>query len=241
MFRDAYRRSRPAGVRQGGAGSADQARRECRRRLCRAGKARRQGRSAEGSGARRQASGLSAGFLQEARGLGGIQSAQARPSGHGLRDAVRAGRIPQHADPRLDPVSPVAVAGLSRRERHQLADHQGREGNRPVDLLARQRARYRRRAVPEENADRPERHARHGLFRPAVSDGRRGHDGIGRSRQSRQGAAHQTGRGEGHLRRPLRPPTTPRSTGASPGSRSTGSSAAAIRRPAPGPRSTASN
>ena len=44
-----------------------------------------------------------------------------------------------------------------------------------------------------------------------------------------------------HLRRPLRPPTTPRSTGASRGSRSTGSFAAAIPRPAPGPRSTASN
>ena len=68
-----------------------------------------------------------------------------------------------------------------------------------VDLLARQWPRYRRRAVAEENADRPERYARHGLFRPAVSDGRRGDAGIGRSRQGRQSAAHQTGRSEGHL------------------------------------------
>ncbi len=45
--------------------------------------------------------------------------------------------FPQHPDPRLDPVSPLAAAGLSRRQRHQLADHQGREGNRSLDLLAR--------------------------------------------------------------------------------------------------------
>ena len=35
----------------------------------------------------------------------------------------------------------------------QLADHQGRKGNRSVDLLARQRAGYRRRADPEEDTD----------------------------------------------------------------------------------------
>ncbi len=54
---------------------------------------------------------------------------------------------------RLDPVSSVAPSRLSRRQRHQLADHQGREGNRPVDFLAGQRPRYRRRADAEENAD----------------------------------------------------------------------------------------
>ena len=115
---------------------------------------------------------------KDAEGLGGVQGAQARPAGDGLRHAVRAGRIPQHPDPRLDPVSPVAAAGLSRRVRDQLADHQGREGNRPVDLLARQRPRYRRRAGPEEDADLRHRHARHRLFRPAVPDGRRRHDGV---------------------------------------------------------------
>ena len=72
-------------------------------------------------------------------------------------------------DPRLDPVSPLAAAGLSRRQRDQLADHHGRKGNRPVDLLARQRARYRRRAAAEEDADLGDRHARHRLFRPPVS------------------------------------------------------------------------
>ena len=106
--------------------------------------------------------------------------------------------------------------------RHQLADHQGREGNRPVDLLARQRPRYRRRAAAEEDADLRHRHARHGLFRPPVPDGRRGHAGVGRSGEGRQGAAHQAGRVEGDLRRPLRPRQRAASTGASPGSRSTG-------------------
>ena len=54
---------------------------------------------------------------KDAEGLGGIQGAQARPAGDGLRHAVRAGGIPQHPDARLDPVSPVAAAGLSRRRR----------------------------------------------------------------------------------------------------------------------------
>ncbi len=43
------------------------------------------------------------------------------------------------------------------------------------------------------------------LFRPPVPDGRRGDAGIGRSREGRQGAAHQAGRVEGDLRRQLRP------------------------------------
>ena len=53
----------------------------------------------------------------------------------------------------------------------------GETRNRAIDLLARQRPRYRRRADAEENADRSERHARHGLFRPPVPDGRRGDAG----------------------------------------------------------------
>ena len=77
-------------------------------------------------------------------------------------------------DPRLDPVSSLAAAGLPRRQRHQLADHQGREGNRALDLLARQRSRHRRRASAEEDADRPQRHAGHRLLRPPVPDGGRG-------------------------------------------------------------------
>ena len=45
----------------------------------------------------------------------------------------------------------------------------------------------------------PERHARHGLLRPAVPDGRRRDDGIGRPGEGRQGAAPQAGRSQGHL------------------------------------------
>ena len=45
---------------------------------------------------------------------------------------------------------------------------------------------------------------------------------VGRSREGRQGAAHQAGRSESDLRGPLRRRATPRSTGASRGSRSTG-------------------
>ena len=82
--------------------------------------------------------------------------------------------IPTHGSIQYHPSLLPAYRGASR---DQLADHQGREGNRPVDLLARQRPRYRRRADPEEDADQRHRHARHRLFRPAVPDGRRGHDG----------------------------------------------------------------
>ena len=184
---------------------------------------------------------LSARLLQAARGLGGVQGAQPRPAGHGLRHAVRAGGVPQHPDPRLDPVSSLAAAGLSRRQRDQLADHQGRDRDRTVDLLARQRPRYRRRADPEEHADRPHRHARHRLFRPPVPDGGRRHAGGGRSGEGRQGAAREAGRGARRPTKAAAGPTTPGSTGASRGSRSTGSSAAAIRRPGPGRRSTASS
>ncbi len=110
--------------------------------------------------------------------------------------------IPTHGSIQYHPSLLPAYRGA---ERHQLADHQGRDRNRAVDLLARQRPRYRRRAAAEKNADRADRHARHGLFRPAVPDGRRGDAGSGRSGQGRQGAAHQTRRVQGHLRRPLRP------------------------------------
>ena len=53
--------------------------------------------------------------------------------------------------------------------------------------------------LAEEDADLRHRHARLGLFRPAVSDGRRGDARVGRSGEGRQGAAHQAGRIEGHL------------------------------------------
>ena len=49
---------------------------------------------------------------------------------------------------------PVAAAAIPRRQRDQLADHRGRDRDRALDLLARQRPRYRRRAAAEEDADR---------------------------------------------------------------------------------------
>ena len=190
---NAYRRPRPAGVRQGGARGAAEARREHRRRLRRADQAGREGRPAARSRDGGEPAGLSARLLQGPEGVGGIPRAEARPAGDGVRHAVRAGRFPQHSDPRLDPVSPLAAARLSRRERDQLADHQGREGNRALDLLARQRARYRRRPDPEEDADLRHRHARHGVLRPPVPDGRRGDARRRGPREGRQGAAHQAG------------------------------------------------
>ena len=60
--------------------------------------------------------------------------------------------IPTHGSIQYHPSLLPAYRGASR---DQLADHQGREGNRAVDLLARQRARYRRRAAAEEDADHP--------------------------------------------------------------------------------------
>ena len=170
---DAYRGARAAGVRQGGVGGASGARRRRGRSLCRAGKRRRAGRSAQGGGTCCQASDLPAGLLPQAGSLGAISRARARLAGDGVRHAVRAGGISQHPDQGLDSVSSLAAAEISRPERDQLADHPGRYRNRAVDLLARQRARYRRRAAAEENADLGHQLARLGLFRPAVSDGRR--------------------------------------------------------------------
>ena len=66
----AHRGPWPAGLRQGRAGSAAEARRERRRRLCGAGEARPEGRSSQGSGARGQAAGVPAGLLPQARGAG---------------------------------------------------------------------------------------------------------------------------------------------------------------------------
>ena len=75
-------------------------------------------------------------------------------------------------------------------------------------------------AAAEEDADRPQGHAGHGLFRSPVPDGRRGDARVRRSREGRQGAAHQAGRGARDLRRPLHARTPRASTGASRGGRS---------------------
>ena len=219
---NAYRGPRPAGLRQGRAGSAVQARRERGRGLCRAGEAGRQGRSAEGSRARRQAAGLSAGVLQdpkvweEFKALKPDLQVMAFVTLFVPEEFLN---IPTHGSIQYHPSLLPAYRGAIG---DQLADHQGREGNRAVDLLARQRPRYRRRAAAEEDADLRHRHARHRLFRPPVPDGRRGHAGVGRPGQGRQGAAHQAGRSRRPPTKAAAAPTTPRSTGASPGSRSTG-------------------
>ena len=115
-FEYAYRGSRPAGLRQGRAGSAAQARRE--RRRASMSRRRKQGAKADPLKEAALAAKLPVyqpASYKDAEGLGGVQGAQARPAGDGVRHAVRAGGIPQHPDPRLDPVSPVAAAGLSRR------------------------------------------------------------------------------------------------------------------------------
>ncbi len=59
--------------------------------------------------------------------------------------------IPTYGSIQYHPSLLPAYRGASA---HQLADHQGRDGNRPVDLLARQRPRYRRCSDSEKDADR---------------------------------------------------------------------------------------
>ena len=76
---NAYRGPRPAGVRQGGARSAVEARREHRRRLCRADQAGREGRPAARSRDGGEPAGLSARLLQGARRCG-RNSARSSPT-----------------------------------------------------------------------------------------------------------------------------------------------------------------
>src|SRR6266853_523073 len=100
-------------------------------------------------------------------------------------DVVAVYAAPEKPGQGADPVSPLAAAKVPRPERHQLADHPGRDRNRTVDLLARQRPRYRRRAVTEDDTDRLRGLAWLGLFRSPVPDRGRRDAGIGRPRQSR--------------------------------------------------------
>ena len=123
--------------------------------------------------------------------------------------------IPTHGSIQYHPSLLPAYRGA---ERDQLADHQGRDGNRLVDLLARQRSRYRRRAAAEEDADlgRPTRSARSistGCFRWAS---RRCSRRSISSRPARRRASSRTRR-----KRPMKAaagPTTRISIGASRGS-----------------------
>ena len=81
--------------------------------------------------------------------------------------------VPEEAlnipDPWDDPVPPVAAAPAQGPEFHQLADHLRRDQDRAVDLLARQRARYRSRCCYRRRSDiGPGRYARQRLLRSSV-------------------------------------------------------------------------
>ena len=69
----------------------------------------------------------------------------------------------------------------------------GEKRDRPLDLLAGRRPREGAVLLQKTVDDRPRRDARRRLLQEAVPDGRRRDDGVGRPRQSRQGAAHQAG------------------------------------------------
>ena len=91
---------------------------------------------------------------------------------HGVRAAVRAAGLRQHPEARHDPVPPVAAAEVPRPVVDQLADHQRRDEDRPHHLPPDRRPRRGPGDPAEGNADRPGRHARHGVLRPPVPDGR---------------------------------------------------------------------
>ena len=137
-------------------------------RLCRAGKGRRQGRSAEGSRARRQTAGLSAGILQrsskvweEFKALKPDLQVMAFVTLFVPEDFLN---IPTHGSIQYHPSLLPAYRGASAINWPII---KGEKETGPVDLLARQRARYRRRPHAEENADlgRPTRSA------PSISTG----------------------------------------------------------------------
>ena len=107
-----------------------------------------------------------------------------RPSGHGFRYAACSGRIPQLADPRLDPklaCRPIAAPAPSTGRLSKAKAEPGLSifwPDNAVSIPATCSSRRKR--------DQAERYARHGLFRPAASNGRRGHAEIGQSRQGQQ-------------------------------------------------------
>ena len=105
--------------------------------------------------------------------------------------------IPTHGSIQYHPSLLPAYRGA---ERDQLADHPGREGDRPVDLLARQRARYRRRAAAEEDADRSDTDTLGTVYFDRLFPmGVEAMLEVGRPGEGRQGAAHQAGRSQGDL------------------------------------------
>ncbi len=146
-------------------------RRRCRCCILRAREGRREARC---TARRRAGEGSQGSSVQIAAGSG----SRARHAGrrrrhrhHGVRPAIRAAGIRDHSEARHDSISSVAAAEVPRPELHQLADHQGRNGNRADHLPPVRRARRRRSSSPEEDADQPRRHARHHLLRSPVPDG----------------------------------------------------------------------
>ncbi len=158
----------------------------------------------EAGGARRRTPRPAAGLLPGAGGLGRVPRPRARPPGDGLRHAGRAQGVPRRPERGHDPIPPLTAASAPRAELHQLADHPGRDRDRAVGLLARRRARHRRRAAAEDDPDLRHRHAGLRLLRPPLPHGRRGAARGGRSRQGRDGAADEAGRVPGDLRGPVR-------------------------------------
>ena len=125
--------------------------------------------------------------------------------------------IPTHGSIQYHPSLLPAYRGA---ERDQLADHQGRDGNRAVDLLARQRPRYRRRSDAEEDADRsePTRSARSISIACSRWGSRRCSRRSISSRPARRRGSSRTKRKRATKAAAAR--TMRASTGASPGARS---------------------
>ena len=158
---------------------------------------------------------------------------------HGLRAPVRAPGLREDPAARHDPVSSVALAEISRAEVDQLANHPGDTETGLTIFRPDRRTRRGPGRPTEDDADRARRHARLGLLRSPVPDGRASPARGGRSRSWRgDTGGDRTGRVTGELRG-LVPPRRGEDRLGEPSTTSTTSFVDAIRRRAPGPPSTA--
>ncbi len=98
---------------------------------------------------------------------------------------------------------PVAAAALSRRQRHSLADHQGRDAHRRQRVLGRSRHRHRADPPAARGGDRAGRHRRLAVLQHALPARRRCGARRRRTGRRRLGAAHRPGRVAGELRSAL--------------------------------------
>ena len=115
-----------------------------------AGRMRCGGRAGEGS------EGSSVQVAPRSGGLAGHGGRWRRHRHHGFRVAVRATGICDHTEAWHDPVSSVAAAEVSRPEFHQLADNQGRDGDRADHFPPIRRARRRRCILQKRTAIGPD-------------------------------------------------------------------------------------